>query len=540
MGTELLPAFTPEGTLEEHPLPLLIALILDAKYSGLLRFESEETKYWIYFDEGFPAGAHNPKSQDYLGAVLRELNFIDDAAFNESLMRMAQEKRLQGQVLLDMEALDDEQLDRALSLQLARKLSKLFAIKTGTFVFIEDEELPPPGEPIRVNPYALIYNAIRSHYQAADLKKGLAGVIGKSIKVSRLFVERGPLFEFPEEDLADARLLEDFRLPQDFVRGARCGPTAAMMMLLALLYCDMLEFEEADFAQPIRGAGRPKPAPRAAQPSPAAQAAARADAPAQSPAAQRGGKQVSDSLRAKINEKFEQIKTAEPWEVLEVEKDADSARLKKAFYTLAKVYHPDRVAGCDDEELVHRLDVIISKVNEGYQILSDPHARMAYMSGKKGKKDGGAKASGPRPEEAKVQFQKAMFFLKKKDMVKAAESLRWAVEMDPDERDYLAWRIWVDYQRGEGPEDDRIQTAKGDLLALAKSDPECFIAHRFLAKLYFKLGDKPNYEKFLVRASKLNPKDVEVARELRLYRTRKQKADAKGKFLGIRFKKADD
>ena len=165
----------------------------------------------------------------------------------------------------------------------------------------------------------------------------------------------------------------------------------------------------------------------------------------------------------------------------------------------------------------------------------------AFSFGRKGKKDGGpAKASGPRPEEAKIQFQKAMFFVKKRDLVKAAESLRWAVEMDPDEKDYLAWRIWVDYERGEGAEDERIQTAKGDLLALSKSAPECFFAARFLAKLYGKLGDKPNYEKFLVRAHKINPNDVEVARELRLYRTRKEKADSKGKFLGIRFKKSSD
>lgn len=532
----MLPALVLDGTLEEHPLPLLIALILDAQLSGLLRFESEETKYWIYFDEGFPAGAYHPKAQDYLGSVLRELNFIDDAAFNESLMRMAQEKRLQGQILLDMEVVDDNKLERGLSLQLARKLSKLFVIKTGTFEFIEDEELPPPGEPIRVNPYALIYNAIRSHYQADDLKKGLAGMIGKAVKASRLFVERGPLFDFPEEDLADSRLLEEFRLPQEFVRGSRSGPTAAMMMLLALLYCDMLEFEEAEFAQPIRGRGqKPAPKPAAAKPVTerqgrpgAGQAATKSDA-----------KPISESLRNKINEKFEQIKTAEPWEVLEVEKDADSTRLKKAFYTLAKVYHPDRVVSCDDEELLHRLDVIISKINEGFQILSDPHARMAYMAQKKGQKEG-PKSSGPRPEEAKIQFQKAMFFYKKKEMVKAAECLRWAVEMDPAEQDFLAWRIWVDYERGEGPPDDLIQTAKGDLLALSKSDPDCFFAARFLSRLYYQLNDTANYERFLIRANKIKPKDVEVSRELRLHRARKEKADAKGKFLGIRFKKTDD
>lgn len=542
MSTDLLPEFQTEGDLESHPLPLLIALLLDARLSGMLHFESEETAYWVYFDEGFPAGVHDPKSQAYLGSVLRELNMIDDEAFNQSLMKMAETKQLQGQVLVQMEAIDEEQLERGLSVQLARKLSRLFAIKRGRFEFIEDEEMPPPGEPIRVNPYALIYNAIRNTYTKEDLKKGLAGVIGKALKVSRLFVERGPLFEFPDEDLQDARLLDDFRLPQDFVQHARCGPTAAMMMVLALLYCDMLEFEEADFAQPIGGraaAAQPAPAPAPAQPaSPAARAAARSAGPAK---AQSGAKPVSEELRRKIGEKFEQVKSAEPWQVLEVEQDADSARVKKAFLTLAKVYHPDRVTNAGDEELTHRLDVIIAKINEAQQIMSDPHARATYMAGQ-GKRQGGrpGKAAGPRPQEAKVQFQKAMVFYKKKDYAKTAESLRWATEMAPDEGAYLAWRHWVDFQRSDESEAVRLDKVKGDLLALSKSQPDCFAAAQFLTRVYQKLGDKANYEKFLVKANKIDPKNVEIARELRLYRNRKQKAESKGKFLGIRFKKSED
>ncbi len=532
MSHEQLPDFVPEGNLEEHPLPLLIALILNEKLSGTLHIESGETRYWIYFEDGFPAGVHDPKSQAFLGAVLRELSYIDDAAFNESLMIMAKTKKLQGQVLLEMGTIDEEKLDRGLSLQLARKLSRLFAVRTGDFQFVEDEDLPPPGEPIRVNSYALIYNAIRNSYGPQDLKNGLSCLVGKSVRVSRLFVERGALFEFPPEDLADAKLLEVFRLPQEFVRAASAGSTASMMMLLALLYCDMLEFEEADFAQPILTV-RAQPA----QPEKITKTAKAAEASKRAPADSRVRK-VPDSLQRKIDDKFEQIKRAAPWEVLEVEKDAGGDRLKKAFLTLAKVYHPDRVAGTENEEIRHRMDVIIAKVNEAYQLLSDPNARMKYIS-KADEKDKAPKTgkTEPRPEEAKMQFQKAMVYFKKHDHARAAESLRWATDLHPDMGDYLAWRHWLDYLRSDEPEEVKLDTAKGDLLALSKSQPECFCAARFLTKIYQKLNDAPNYEKFLVRANSVDPKNVEVARELRLHASRKEKADKNGKFLGVRFRK---
>jgi curved DNA-binding protein CbpA len=513
MSMEYLPEFVQEGTLEQHPLPLLIALILDQQLSGMLHIEAQETKYWVYFEEGFPAGVHNPKSQAFLGSVLQELNLVDSAAFNGSLMKMAETKQLQGQVLLDMKAIDEEQLDWALSLQLARKLAGLFSLGAGKFVFYEEEEMPPPTDPIRVNPYALIYNAIRNSYGPEDLKKGLGVLIGKAVKVSRVFVERGELFEFPPEDQADARLLDEFRLPQEYVRGVRSGPTAAMMMLITLLYCNMLEFEEADFAQPMPGVKTPATAKRVAVKK-AAQRAAPSQASPAKPGQQAEASTISDSLRRKIEEKFEQIKTAEFWEVLEVEKEADSQRLKKAFLTLAKVYHPDRVTHSGDEEIIHRMDVIISKLNESYQTLSDPHARMAHMAkvGKKGSQSAKDGKMEPRPEEAKIQFQKAMFFFKKRDYVKAAELMRWAAEMDPADGNYLAWRHWVDYTRSEESQELKIDKAKGDLLALTKSQPDCFFAARFLVDIYKALGDKANQEKFLIRANKLRPADVDVAR----------------------------
>ncbi len=530
--------FKTEGKLQERPLPLLFAQILDEKLTGLLHIESQDVKYWIYFEEGFPAGVHNPKSQAYLGSVLRELNLIDDATFNQSLMLMAEQKKLQGQVLLGLGAIDEEQLEKALSLQVARKLSQMFTIKEGSFNFIEDEDLPPPFDPIRINPYSLIYNAIRSNYEAADLKKGLASLVGKSIKVSRKFVERGALFEFPEEDLADARILEQFRLPQEFAKAAKCGPTAAMMMLLTLEYCNMLELEEPDFSVPITGIQHTRPAP-AARPKQSRPGSNPQTPGGKVPSKPSASASISKELLEKINDKFEQVKTAEPWEVLEVEREADGDRLKKAFLTMAKVYHPDRVANCSDEEITHRVDMIITKINESYQILADPHARMSYMA-QKGKSKKPGESSKPRPEEAKIQFQKAMVFFKKKDLGKAAECLRWAADMDPDDGDYLAWRHWVDYLRSTDPEDVKFDKLKGDLLALAKSKPDSFHTARFLSMLFKKSNDKANYEKFLTKAFKLDSKNVEVARELRLFRARKEKAESKGKFLGIRFKKMDD
>jgi curved DNA-binding protein CbpA len=533
MNVDYLPAYTQKGDLEEMPLPVLIAHLLDEKMTGMLRIESEDTKPWIYFEDGFPAGVHAPQSQDFLGTVLRELNMIDDGAFNESLMEMAKTKQLQGEILVKKGSLEGDQLERALSLQLARKLSRLFALRTGTYEFFEDEELPPPMEPIRVNPYALIYNGIKNAYKADDLKKGLAILIGRSCKVTGKFVERKDLFEFPPEDVADADLLRDYRLPQEFVRNTKSGPTAGMMMLMALMFCGMLELEEADFASPIKGKGA---APKRPAARPAAQAARRPAAgarpggasprptsPGQSAAAQ-AKSNISPELLKKIDFKFEQVKGGNHWQVLEVEKEADTARIKKSFISLAKVYHPDRVSGAGDEDLAHRMDVIFAAINEAHDTLIDPNRRAEYdkKSESRGKGE-------QRPEEAKFQFGKAMVFFKKKDYVKAMECARWAVDYDSKNGDYQALKVWLEFLREEeGPIAERRNKCKDALIDIGKAFPDSFLTFKFLAQVSKDLRDDKGYFRALKLAYQCNPHDVDVARELRLLKIRKEKEDKKG------------
>ena len=60
------------------------------------------------------------------------------------------------------------------------------------------------------------------------------------------------------------------------------------------------------------------------------------------------------------------------YEVLGVPKTASKSELKKAFYKLAKKYHPD--ANPDDKEA----EAKFKEANEAYQVLSDDDKRAQY------------------------------------------------------------------------------------------------------------------------------------------------------------------
>jgi molecular chaperone DnaJ len=61
------------------------------------------------------------------------------------------------------------------------------------------------------------------------------------------------------------------------------------------------------------------------------------------------------------------------YEVLGVDKNADEAKIKKAYKRLAMKYHPDRNAG--DKAGAEKK---FKEVRKAYDIISDPQKRSAY------------------------------------------------------------------------------------------------------------------------------------------------------------------
>src|SRR5438552_14480254 len=60
------------------------------------------------------------------------------------------------------------------------------------------------------------------------------------------------------------------------------------------------------------------------------------------------------------------------YELLEVERTADDATIKSAYRKLAMKFHPDRNAGCKENEAKFKA------VSEAYDCLKDPQKRAAY------------------------------------------------------------------------------------------------------------------------------------------------------------------
>jgi curved DNA-binding protein CbpA len=83
---------------------------------------------------------------------------------------------------------------------------------------------------------------------------------------------------------------------------------------------------------------------------------------------------LTPELQAQILE-FSESLDRSYFELLGVPRDADSKEIKRAYFSLSKVYHPDRYFRANLGDYTGLLEQIFRKLVEAYELLSDPNTR---------------------------------------------------------------------------------------------------------------------------------------------------------------------
>lgn len=139
----LLPPVPPKrDRFEPESWARLLAAIHAHRWTGHLYLKSDKVKKVISFSQGFPLAIKSNKSKELLGRMLVEEGVLPEDACDASLKRMKDEQILQGQALIRMGLLTEEQLFAALSRQWAIKLMDIFEWSEGEYVF-KEEPLEP-------------------------------------------------------------------------------------------------------------------------------------------------------------------------------------------------------------------------------------------------------------------------------------------------------------------------------------------------------------------------------------------------------------
>ena len=222
--------------------------------------------------------------------------------------------------------------------------------------------------------------------------------------------------------------------------------------------------------------------------------------------------------RESVLRRAEAIDRENYFSMLGVERDASDAEIQSAYYTLAKAWHPDRLPA----ELARLRDPaskVFSRMSEAFETLSDPAKRKRYVDVMKG--------GGGTPEEAnKIQqildaasdFQRAEILWKKNDPG-AEQYITRAYQADPEQSDYIALFATMQLAKraADAPVDDLLKLCDRAI----ENHERCERAYFCRAMLKKRVGKIDSAMSDFRAAYEINPKNLDAAREVRLYEMRR-------------------
>ncbi len=203
------------------------------------------------------------------------------------------------------------------------------------------------------------------------------------------------------------------------------------------------------------------------------------------------------------------------YEILGLPRDAVIDDIKSSYFVLAKKFHPDRNTFLEGELRDKAKDIFV-RLSKAYEVLSNPTQRELYDS-KLTPDDLQEQVKGLF--EAESAFKEGVVHLRNRRYDLAVEQFEKALELKPDEGEYLAYLTWARFL--SAPRKDAVlDDVLGELERAVEMNPNCADTHYFLGCVYKHKDDLRAAERNFTRAVECDPNFIEAKRELWLLRKR--------------------
>jgi tetratricopeptide (TPR) repeat protein len=258
---------------------------------------------------------------------------------------------------------------------------------------------------------------------------------------------------------------------------------------------------------PAPGLAAPPPRPTSAPAPPKAPAAARPAAPPPKPPP------ALDA--AALEAVYAKLKSADHFEVLGLKREATPAAIKGAYFSLAKLYHPDTVATGTSPTVKGLCADVFSKVSEAWSVLGDDARRAEYLE---------ALASGGTDKvdvqaifQAENAFQQGTLLVKARRYEEARASFADAMLLNPDEPEFGIWKTWCEFLLAPDKKRQHGQ-AVAAIEDELRRNARCVQGYLFLGQMAKLVGDLSAAEKHLRRGLAVAPDYGDLQRELKYLR----------------------
>ena len=419
---------SPAGDIKDMTLPWLFQDLRKGKETGTVVFSRDAEIKKVFFKNGDILFASSNLDEDRLGEFLMRMGKITTAQFEKSSEVVVKTGKKLGAVLFEMGNLTARDLVAQVKLQVKEIILKLFSWREGHYQF--DGGPLPVSEiiPIHMSTGDLIIEGIR----ALDWK-GVRKSLPSIMTILRPSTDPSLLFQsvhLDQDQQSVFSLLDGCKSIQEICVLSGIGDfntLKAIYMLLALRMAEAGEIKTEEgkiVCEVVR------------------ETVAARENMAREPAAA----EISVTKKM-LQYAFESLERQNHYEVLEVGHGASPLEIKKAYFHLAKLYHPDRHFEPEMSDMKEKLEALFTRIHDAYETLSSPAERDQYnidlASGVRVNKRverSHSEKSADNKQAALAQFNEGMRQFSQGNFWGADEAFEWAMRLDPGNADAVFHR----------------------------------------------------------------------------------------------------
>lgn len=449
--------------LKEHikkfSLPYVINSIREENVTGMLCLTNNDTEKKLFIKGGYIVFATSNRDEERLGDILLKSGKINKEQYDISVRLLKETGKRQGQILLEQKFISAKELLAFVRYQIKEIIMELFSWEKGEYEFIPGELPMEEVITLDISTGNIIIEGIKKINNLTIIRSGLPSV--DSIPI----LSSNPLNIFQ-----DVKLDSDVEKILSLVNGKNrikdiCNiseqPEFDALKNMYLLYSTGFIFNKTESVKTQKET-----------------------VIEQEPV--KTGEELIDI--EKIDKAFSLLKEQNNYEILGVKEIATEAEIKKAYFRLAKEYHPDRHLNLKEEsvDIKNKLETLFARLTEAYNILIDEEKKREYDTSlaarfvKHREKE--------ETKEDNINKAKAQFIIGKKNMDKgnfwgAADALRWAIRLDPNNARYLSY-----FGKALSNMPRRLHEAEENCKKAIKMEPTNSEHYINLAMIYKKAG----------------------------------------------------
>lgn len=313
------------------------------KKQGQLYFQRDGVRKHLYFKDGDLVFARTNVPKELIGEVLFRLGKISNEVYNK-IDEYIIPKRSIGEVMIEKGQISEEDLNEGLKYQLREVALNIFSIFDGEFRFREAAQISDDTFDVSIPIPVLIEQGVRRMKYAPPLRDHFQDTVP-------VLKDRTFFLHLTEEEKEIYNAIDGTSSVLAIFKSRQFGESPFWKAMYLFLCLNMIDLS--------------------------GEAGAVETEEKEASTAEQTEEMEDDKVREALA-MFEQLSSLSYYQILDVSKDATSSEVKKAYFQMARKYHPDLFNRDLPARTRSRIDELFDFITKGYHILSDEDKRQHY------------------------------------------------------------------------------------------------------------------------------------------------------------------